>query len=561
MSARVGSAALLAFFALFLAWPLAHVVDGAFRGPDGLTLEAFGLLLGNEVLLDSLGNSLWVALATTLACTLLAFPLAQLFVTREFRGKAVLQALLLAALVLPPFVSAIGVRQLFARFGSVNLLLLQAGLVDAPIDFLGGHPLAGVVVMEVLHLYPILFLNLAAALANVDPSLHEAAEAAGAGPWTRWRRVTLPLVAPGWFAGASVVFIFALTDLGSPLVFDVHALAAVQVYDRALEGSRDPLGYALVVLLLALCAGLFVAGRRLVARDAASQGVKGTALARSRPLGAAGRWLALPALGLLALLTLLTLLPHLSIALVAFSERWFFTVLPQELTTRHMGAVLTHGIAYTGVRNSLVYASLSTAIDLALGLGVAWLAVRRGGRLARGLDLLATLPLAVPGVVLAFGYSTCFTGTPLERLFDPRHGALLILVAGYSLRRLPYVVRAADAGLRQVPVALEEAARNLGAGGATVLRRVTLPLLAGNLVAGGLLAFSFAMLEVSESLVLAPRTEDYPIAKAIYLLLGDIADGPQVACAMGLIGTALLTWSLLAAGRLLGRSLGELFRA
>lgn len=558
MTARLGSAFLLAFFALFLAWPLAHVVDGAFRGPDGPTLQAFAQLFGNEVLLRSLGNSLWVAGATTLACTLLAFPLAQLFVTREFRGKAVLQALLLAALVLPPFVAAIGVRQLFARFGSVNLLLLQAGLVDAPIDFLGGHPLAGVIVMEVLHLYPILFLNLAAALANVDPSLHEAAESAGAGPWTRWRRVTLPLVLPGWFAGASVVFIFALTDIGSPLVFDVHALAAVQVYDRALEGSRDPVGYALVVLLLALCAGLFALGRRVTARDAASQGVKGTALARSRPLGPAGRWLALPALGLLALLTLL---PHLSIALVAFSGRWFFSVLPQELTTRHVGEVLAHGIAYTGVRNSLAYASLSTAIDLVLGLGIAWLAVRRGGRLARGLDLLATLPLAVPGVVLAFGYSLCFTGTPLERLFDPRHGALLILVVGYSVRRLPYVVRAADAGLRQVPVALEEAARNLGAGGVTVLRRVTLPLLAGNLVAGGLLAFSFAMLEVSESLVLAPRTEDYPIAKAIYLLLGDIADGPQVACAMGLLGTALLTYSLLVAGRLLGRSLGELFRA
>lgn len=559
MSARLGTLLLYAFFALFLAWPVGHLLHGAFAAPGGgLSLAAFGMLARNDVLLASLRDSLLVAAATTALCTLLAFPLAQLFATREFRGKGLLQALLLSALVLPPFVAAIGVRQLLARFGSVNLLLLRAGLVDAPIDFLGGHPLAGVIAMEVLHLYPILFLNLAAALANVDPSLHEAAEAAGAGRWTRWRRVTLPLVLPGWFAGAIVVFIFALTDVGSPLVFDVHGLAAVQILDRAIEGSRDPVGYALVVVVLLLCAGLFVAGRRLTSREAASGGVKGSALARARPLGAAGRWLALPALLLLAALTLL---PHLSIAALAFSGRWFFSVLPQDLTLGHMGEVLSHPIAYLGVRNSLVYASLATAIDLVLGLSIAWLAVRRGGRAARGLDLLATLPLAVPGVVLAFGYSGAFVGTPLEPWLDPARGALLVLVIGYSVRRLPYVVRATDAGLRQVPVALEEAARNLGASGPATLRRVTLPLLAGNLVAGGLLAFSFAMLEVSESLVLAPVKDDYPIAKAIYLLLGDIARGPQVACAMGLVGMALLGYSLLVAGRLLGRSLGELFRA
>ncbi len=82
-------------------------------------------------------------------------------------------------MVLPPFVGAIGMRQLLARFGSVNLLLLQMGVIDQPIDWLGGGSFWGVVILEALHLYPIMYLNLAAALANVDPSLEEAAKNLG----------------------------------------------------------------------------------------------------------------------------------------------------------------------------------------------------------------------------------------------------------------------------------------------------------------------------------------------------------------------------------------------
>lgn len=553
MTRNLWAILLIAFFATFLVYPVLHLVEGALVVDGHFSLEPVSLALKNTLFMEAIGNSLWVAGLVTLLSSLIAFPLAHLFNRFDFVGKRPLQGALLLGLVLPPFVAAIGVRQLLAKFGSVNLLLMDVGVIDQPIDFLGSYPLLGVVVMETLHLYPILFLNLIATLANLDPTLGEAAESMGAGPFTRFFRVTLPLVLPGYFAGAVIVFIFAFTDLGTPLVFDARDLVPIQIFERAMEGSRDPVGYVLVVLVLLLSLSLFLAGRRLVSSRNASLITKGAVAPRTRKLSPIMK----PVVGgLLFLLLAVTVIPHLAITLVAFSDKWFFTVLPEHFSLGHFERVVTDRLAFLGVKNSLIYASCSTVIDLVLGVVIAWLVVRKKSKLGSILDAMAMLPLALPGIVLAFGYSTGFSGTALDPMRDP----FFLLVIGYSIRRLPFVVRAADAGFRQVPVALEEAASNLGASGMTTLRRVTLPLLMGSLLAGGLLAFSFAMLEVSESLILAPTEADFPIAKAIYVLLGDIANGAQVACAMGVIGTAILLYSLVVASRVLGRGLGEVFR-
>ena len=101
---------------------------------------------------------------------------------------------------------------------------------------------------------------------------------------------------------------------------------------------------------------------------------------------------------------------------------------------------------------------------------------------------------------------------------------------------------------------------NMGASPLRTLWKITLPLIFANLVAGAILAFSFAMLEVSDSLILATKEDDYPITKAIYSLMGRIADGPYMASAMGMLGMILLACSLLVTGKVLGKKMGELFK-
>lgn len=543
-----------AFFVAFLAYPLAHVVRGAFTVDGAFSLEGFKLALGNAVFIESMSNSLFVAVAVTILSSVISLPLAWVFHAYRFAAKGLYQSLFLAALVLPPIVGAVGFRQAFARMGSVNLLLLDLGVITEPIDFLGANPLIGVIIVGALHLYPILFLNLQATLANLDPTYFEAAESSGASRTTRFFRIGLPLVLPGYFAGSTIVFIFALTDLGAPLVFDARMLVSMQIFERASESSRDPVGFALVIAVLVTTVVLFLLGRLAVGRDSAGSSGKGVAASRQRELSVRGRLLVHASL---FLLVVLTLLPHLTVLLLSFARHWFFTVLPEQWTVSHYLRVASDELAFLGVKNSLVFAFFSTLIDLVLGAAIAWLVVRRGGLLATILDVCAMLPLALPGIVLAFGYVYSFAGTWLDALNNPGW----ILVAGYAMRRLPYVVRSADAGFRQLPVALEEAAKSLGASTARVWKRVTLPLLGGHLLAGGILAFSFALLEVSESLILAPTKESYPIAKAIYMLAGDLENGPQIASAMGIVGSLVLLYALFVAGRVLGKSMGELFRS
>lgn len=552
-------ALLLAFFGAFLFYPVSFMLRRAFVADGVVTLKYFGLLLASPLQREALLNSFLIGLLTTVLTTLLTLPLAHLMTRYEFRGQGLLGGLLLAPMILPPFVGAIGLKQLLGRFGSLNLMLVQLGLLpaDRPIDWLGQGGFWGIVILQVLSLYPIMFLNVSAAMANIDPTLREAAQNLGAGGWRLFRTVTLPLILPGYFAGAIIVFIWAFTDLGTPLIFGYSRVVPVQIFDSMTELNTNPMGYALVVVVLLLTLVLFLVSKRVLA------GKRYEMLARGHTAGAGSRASLRRSLLLWApfLLVLgLALLPHLAVVVQSLSERWFFSILPESWTGANYGQVLGQGLTASSVRNSLFYASLSAAVDLGLGVMIAWLLTRRRIPGAGLLDALAMLPLALPGLVLAFGYVAGFDFK--VPWLNPRENPTLLLIISYSVRRLPYVVRSAYAGFQQTSITLEEASANLGAGPFRTLRRVTLPLITAHLVAGAVLTFSFAMLEVSDSLILAMRERYYPITKTIYALMGRIEpDAPSVACALGVVGMVILGASLLVAGRILGRKMGQLFRA
>ena len=136
---------------------------------------------------------------------------------------------------------------------------------------------------------------------------------------------------------------------------------------------------------------------------------------------------------------------------------------------------------------------------------------------------------------------------------------MLLLAISYAVRRLPYMVRAAHAGLEQTSKVYEEAAANLGASPLRVIRRVTFPLISANLLAGAILCFAFSMLEVSDSLILAQAERFYPITKAIYALMSGLDNGVNVAAALGVWAMALLAAALLWASCLLGKKMGQMF--
>ena len=557
-------ALLVAFFAVALFYPVGLLLKGGFVSEGRFSLRHFGILLSSPLQRQSLWNSLAIASITTLITTLLTLPLAWVMTRFRFPGKALLGSLLLMPMILPPFVGAIGLRQLLSRYGSLNLLLMKMGVLreNAPIDWLGGAGFWGIVALQVFNLYPILFLNVSAAMANVDPSLREAAQNLGANAWRLFRTVTLPLILPGYFAGAIIVFIWAFTDLGTPLIFGFSRVVPVQIFDALNEVHTNPMGYALVVFVLLLTVVLFVVSKQLLARrryEMLARGSSSGAEAVATRRQAALIWLAVGALVLVALL------PHAMVIIHSLSDRWFYSVLPADWTVATYAEIFHDKLTLTSIRNSLFYSSLSAVLDLGLGIVIAWLLTRRRVPFAALLDGLAMLPLALPGIVLAFGYVAGFDNFKvhwMNEYLNPRNNPTLLLIVSYSVRRLPYIVRSAYAGFQQTSTTLEEASANLGAGPLRTLRRITLPLVMANLIAGTILTFSFAMLEVSDGLILAMDEAYYPITKMIYQLMGRIdPNAPSIACALGVVGMIILTASLLIAGKLLGKKLGQLFRA
>lgn len=545
---------LIAFFALFLFYPLWYAIVQSLVVDGRLTFAFYELMVTSPVYQEAILNSFRLGMITTIATTLLSLPLAFLLVRYDFAGKGVVNGLILVPMVLPPFVGAIGMKQMFARFGSINLLLLDLGLIDQPIDWFGGGGFVGVVILEVLHLYPIMYLNVAAALANVDPSLEDAARNMGSSGFRLFRTVTFPLMLPGYFAGAIIVFIWAFTDLGTPLIFNYRQVVAVEIFNSIEDINENPMAYALVVFVLLLTVFFFYLSKATLGNRRYEMIARGYLSSGSRR---ASRGMTALIYAAMLSLTGLAMIPHASVFLTSVAERWFMTVLPQETTGRFYAMVFEHPLSLSSIEMSLMLSVLSTTLDIGLGIAIAYLLTRTRIPYKGVLDAMAMLPLALPGLVLAFGYLAGYSGTFL----DARHYPVPLLVIAYAVRRLPYMVRAAYAGFQQTSITLEEAARNLGASRLRTLFQITFPLILANLVAGGILCFAFAMLEVSDSLILALKDEYYPITKAIYALMGRIADGAFLASAMGVFGMVLLIVGLFLAGRFLGRRMGELFRA
>src|SRR5439155_9905742 len=236
--------------------------------PSGFTLGYLKAIFLDADLRRGLLNSAAIAVAVTIVCMAIGVPLAMLSVKFDFAGKGFVTSLLLVPLILPPFVGAIGLRQILGRFGALTAVAQHLHLVGrgSPVDWFGSARVVGIVLIEALSLYPIVYLNVSAALANIDPAMEQAAANLGASRWTIFRKITLPLMRPGLFAGGTIVLIWSFTELGTPLMFDFYQVTPVQIFHMLTQVTGNPLPYALVVMMLIGSAGLYLIGKVLLGR-------------------------------------------------------------------------------------------------------------------------------------------------------------------------------------------------------------------------------------------------------------------------------------------------------
>ena len=359
---------LFAFFAAFLLYPIWLTVQGGFESRDGgFTLHHILTVFEDPVLRAGFLNALGIAVGTTLVCLIISLPLATLAAKYTFPLKGVFSAMVLVPLILPPFVGAIGLHHLLGKYGALNTLLVDFGWISEGYDFIGNGGFWAIIFIEALHLYPILYLNATAALANIDPALEEAAENLGATSWQRFRQIVLPLIRPGLFAGATIVFIWSFTELGTPLMFDYQTITPVQIFNGIKEMDTSQQPYALTAVMLFAAILFYLLGKMVFGGKAYAMYAKASVQSSLKKLTPLWGWLAM-----LAFTTVigLAILPHISVLFtsLAVEGSWYKSVLPTSLTFEHFEGALSHKLAVGSIRNSLLYSTLAVAMDIVIGI-------------------------------------------------------------------------------------------------------------------------------------------------------------------------------------------------
>ena len=522
----------LAFLAIFLLVPVGLVIYTAFVNETGaLTLGHFSNFFNQTLMRESFVNSLMVALSSVFFASIIAIPLAYLTVRFEFRGALLIQTLGVLPLIMPPFVGAVALQLIFGRSGSVNLLLNDWFGFTIPIM----DGLVGVTFVESIHYFPFILLNLVAAMRNIDGAMEESAMNLGAKGWRLFWRIIFPLSLPGYLAGAALVFVKVFDDLGTPLVMGVTNMLAPQAYLRITSvGIEDPLGYVISVIMIVFSIlALWMAARVMKGKDYSTLQKGGGSLQRRK----LGGWESVLAYGWIVFILLVTLAPHIGILLMSFSKVWSYSVLPDSFTIEHYGTVFTDSKLM--IYNTLKYCTMAAGLDIVLGTIIAYLIYRTQLPARQWLDYMASIALAIPGLVLAIGYLRMFKGVNVPFTDTPMVATWFLIMIAYAVRRLPYALRSCMAALQQVHISLEEAASSLGAGKVSTVRRIMVPLMLGGILAGFVTSFITAAVELSATILLTSSQSQAPMSYGIYLYMQSIA-GRGPGAALGVIAVAVV---------------------
>ena len=522
---------LLVLLSFFILLPILQVIYVAFTQNGQVTLTHFVNFFKQPSLNEALWRSLWVGVTVVFFSSIISLPLAIFTARYDFKGRLLVQTLGVLPLVMPAFVGAIALQTILGRSGMINQVIRQFFGVTIP--FMDG--LSGVILVQTLHYFPFILLNTVASLENADISLEEAGRNLGASGWKLFRQITFPLMQPGYMAGALIVFIKSIDDLGTPLMLGYHNLLAPLAYQQITTiNGNSTMGYVISVILVTLSFFSLILVLYYLKQSEYVQQKSGSSTVRRQLIGWQG-WIIS---GGCLILLLFSLLPHMGIFLMSIDKLWNFTIIPKSYTTSHFVKIFVD--APKMVFNTILYATLAALIDVVLGSIISFILLR-GKMLGRtALDFIATLPLAIPGVVLAIGYLRVFHTVNLPIIGKPLTETWLILVIVYSVRRLPYTLRSCYAILQQIHISLEEASQNLGANSLKTFIKIVLPLMLPGIVAGGIIAFISSSVELSSTLMLVPRNEMAPISYGIYLYMQETT-GRGASASLGVIAIIIVS--------------------
>jgi iron(III) transport system permease protein len=474
----IGVILILASLIMFIVYPLYAAAKLSLSQDGVFSLNEYKYIFTHRYYQKSIMNSVMLGAIVATVATFVGFVFAYAIAKGGIRGQKFFQSMAILPIISQPFMFALSVILLFGRNGLITAKLLH-------LDTGGVYGLKGLIIVQVITMYPIAYMTLVGILQAIDPDLETCAMNLGATRLKTFFSVTLPLALPGIFASWLLVFVGSLTDFGNPIIiggeFDV---LSVRAYLEFTGMGNLPRGAALAMLLLVPTVGVFFIQKYII-KNKAYVTITGKSSRRGSSSVTEGAKKGLFIFTLLV--SLFVMMFYITIISGSFIKLWGIN---WSLTLRHF--VYAFDVGLTTLKNTLILATISTPITAVLGMVIAFIVVRKSFAGKQVLDFLSMLSYAIPGTAVGIGYILAFNKAPFKL-----SGTAFILIAVYVFRNVPIGVQGGIAALKQISGDIEESSTNLGASTAYTFRKITLPLVRPAFFAGATFAFVRSMTAIS----------------------------------------------------------------
>jgi len=456
-------------------------------------------------------NTIKLGGLTVILSTVIGVAAAWLVARTDLPHKGLLDTLFLTPYMIPPFIGAIAWIQLLSpRVGYLNRFWVQ--LFNTPQTPFNIYSLAGIVWVMSLHNYPFVYIIVRGALERMDPSLEEVAHMSGAGRLRVMWDITLRLVMPSITGGMLIVFIYTIANFGIPALIGMRArffVLTTQIYSYIYTGDFSGIKLAASLsTLLMFIAGAGVILNRWYLRRKQYTVISGKSV---RPnLVRLRRWRTPVFILVLIFFVIAVIAPLISVFSSAFLRAWGVSFTLENLTFDNFYYILfEYDLTRLAIRNSVVLALSAATLTTIIGSIAAYINVKTDLRGRQLLDVLATLPYAIPGTVVALSMILAWSGAYRINLYN----TFWIILVAYIARYMFFAFRNVSSSLSQIHPSLEEVAMVSGADWLRNFRDIIVPLIKPGLIASWFLIFMPTLRELTISILLwGPRTPTIGVA-------------------------------------------------
>ena len=482
------SIGILCLYALFLIYPLFKLLYNAFFFDGSFTTQYFQSFFSQKYYVKSIFNSLKVSVCATALSLIIGIPLAYFYQMYEIKGKTVLQVLIILCSMSAPFIGAYSWIMLLGRSGVITKFI--EALI--PIRMPNIYGFNGILLVESLQLFPLVFLYVSGALKNIDNSLLEASENMGCSGFKRFITIVIPLCMPTIIAAALMVFMRAFADFGTPLLIgEGYQTFPVIIYNSyfAETGGDHNFGAAISIIAIVITAIIFLIQKYI-------NGKFNFTMSALHPIERK------PVHGIHCLfvnfyswaVVAIAFLPQLYVIYTSFlktSGKIFLKGYSLD-SYRYAFTHLTKAIP-----NTFIIGGIALVIVIILAILIAYLVVRRNNILNKIIDTVSMVPYIIPGSVVGIALVMAFNKKPLVLT-----GTITIMIVALVIRRIPYTIRSSTATLQQISLSIEEAAISLGSSKLKAFFKITVPMMANGILSGAIMSWVTIITELSTAIIL-----------------------------------------------------------